>query len=377
MPNAQEPGQEAVSGTEQRAKAYQRIRNRLFFAGLLLQVAGLALVLGTGLTFFFKSWALAVHPHPWAVVFFYFLFFSLYFLILDFPLELYSGYFLERRYGLSTHSFRTWLADEVKKELLAFAFFALMIEILYGLIRRFPDTWWIFAWAAWLAVTLLLGKVGHLVILPLFYKCVRLPEGPVRAKIVALLEKERFPVQDVCTVNLSRSTRKANAAFCGFGATRRVLLADTLIENFTPEEIEAVVAHELGHCRRRHLAKGVLFGAVMSAVTFYAGFRFLAAWAAPMGFEAPGDIASFPLLGLVAWATGLFLMPAGNVFSRFQEREADDFAVRETGRRDALAAALRKLGILNLSDFEPHPLLEFLLYSHPSLAKRIRRVQSL
>ncbi len=324
----------------------------------------------------FKDWALKVHSHPVSQIFFYFLFFSLYFLILEFPFEIYSGYFAEKKYGLSTQNFCGWLWEEIKKQSLSFAFFALLIEVLYFFIRTFTNTWWLLAWGGWCAVTLLLGKFAHILILPLFYKCVRLEDEKLREKILSLLERNRFPAKEVYVVDLSKTTRKANAAFAGLGATRRVLLADTLLENFSHDEIETVVAHELGHAKRHHLAKSVSFNTVISLVIFYAAFLALSRWALPLGFEGPSDIASFPLLGIVGFFAGLILLPVGNFYSRVHERQADDFALKESVNRPSFISALRKLGALNLADFEPNPVIEFFLYSHPSLGKRIRRAQA-
>lgn len=364
---------ETVKG---KAKNYQAYRNRLYITGLGLSLGGLLLCLWTGWTFLFKDWALALSGHPAAAVFFYFLFFSLYFFVLEFPLAFYSGHVIERRFGLSNQSLRSWLGEELKRELLSFLFFLALVEALYFFLRTLPQTWWLVAWAGWLGVTVLLGKFWHLLILPLFYKSVRLNEGVLRSKILEFVRKNGFSVRDVYVVNLSKSTRKANAAFTGLGSTRRVLLADTLVENFTPNEVESVVAHELGHARKRHVLKGILYNTLTSFAVFYVAQGVLNAWSEPLGFDGPHDIAAFPLLGLVAFAMGLFLMPLGNLYSRHHETQADDFALAQCPDRSVFVSALEKLGRMNLADFEPHPIIEFFLYSHPSLGKRIRRAQS-
>ncbi len=370
----QEPKLSEKAGTK--AKEYQALRNGFFLIGLAINLGGLTLSLAAGLSVLFKTWATSIYSHPVSVVFFYFLFFSLYFLVLEFPFEIYSGFIVEKKYGLSNMSFRRWLFKEAKKHVISFLFAAILIETLYFFIRTFPANWWLFAWGGWFFVTVLIGKFAHIVILPLFYKCARLENEALREKILKLLEKNHFPIADVYTMNLSKTTRKVNAAFSGLGSTRRVLLADTLLENFSHDEIETVVAHELGHARKHHLLKGIFFNTVVSFAVFYLAFQFLNHWTKPLGFQGPEDVASFPLLGLVGFFSGLVLMPINNLYSRFHEREADDFALKQSANREAFVSALTKLGHINLADFEPNPLIEFFLYSHPSLGKRIHRVQS-
>ncbi len=364
------------STRQEKARQYQAHKNRLFLISLAVHGAALVLAIASGWTWVFKAGALRIHPSLWAVVFFYFFIFSLYFLLWEFPLDVYAGYFLEKRFGLSTQSFSGWLFEELKKQVLSFLFSAALVEALYFFLRHFPNIWWLFAWGGWFVVTVLMGKFAAVLILPLFYKCTRLEDEALRNRILGLLEKHRFPVKDIYVINLSKTTRKANAAFTGLGSTRRVILADTLLENFTHEEIETVVAHELGHCRKRHLLKGVIFNTAVSFAVFYAADLALNRWTGPLGFEGPSDIAAFPLLGLVAFAAGLILMPVGNAYSRFHETEADDFALQECADRGPFISALRKLGSQNLADFDPHPLIEFFLYSHPSIGKRIRHAEN-
>lgn len=367
---------ETVSCRAGKAKEYQAKRQWLFFGGIFLQGAGLLLVWWTGLTFLFKTWALAVFTDPWGVVLMYFAFFSAFFLLLDLPFAFYSGYLLEKKYNLTNHRTSTWAAEEAKKDVLSFAFSILLIQTLYFLIRSLPECWWLAAWGGWILVSFVLGKVAHILILPLFYKCERLENDVLRVKLRELFLKNNFPVKEIYRINLSKTTKKSNAAVSGFGNTRRILLADTLLESFTPDEIVSVVAHELGHAKKHHIMKGMFFSSLLSLILFYAAFRMLRAWAGPAGFDGPGDIAAFPLLGLLSLGGGILLLPLSNIFSRFQEREADDFASRETIFSGAFASALTKLGNMNLADFAPHPLIEFLLYSHPALGERIRRAES-
>lgn len=358
--------------TSGRAKRYQSVRHKLFFWNLLLQAAALWLIWSSGLTFFFRDRAVGFWPHPAGATFLYFTFFSLYFVLIELPMEFYSGFWVEKQFGLSNHRFLSWCWEEAKKRSLSFIFSLALVEALYFLLRIEPRSWWLFAWAGWIFVTVLLGKVAHIVLLPLFYKSEPLQNESLKAKLEGLFAKYRFPVRGIYRINLSKTTKKANAAFAGFGSTRRIFLADTLLEHCGEDEIASVVAHELGHAKRYHLLKGILFNSAVSFFMFYAVYAILNRWAAGFGFEGPGDLAAFPLICFVGFAGGLALLPLGNVLSRFHERQADAFALKEISAPEVFVSALRKLGETNLADFEPNPVIEFLLYSHPSLGKRIR-----
>lgn len=361
--------------TSAQAKKYQAVRQKLFLWNLLLQGGALFLVWGSGLTFFFRDRAFALWPDPVRTTFLYFAFFSAYFLVLELPMEFYSGFWVEKKFGLSNHRFWTWVWEEAKKRFLSFVFSLVLVEALYFLLRSFSLHWWLFAWGGWILMTVLLGKVAHIVLLPLFYKSERLQNESLRGKLFGLFEKHHFPIREVYRINLSKTTKKANAAFAGFGSTRRIYLADTFLEHCGEDEIISVVAHELGHAKRYHLLKSLGFNSAVSFLAFYAVYAVLNHWARPLGFTGQADLAAFPLICLVGFLGGLILLPPGNILSRFHERQADDFALKEISNPSVFVSALRKLGETNLADFEPNPVIEFLLYSHPSLGKRIRHAE--
>ena len=182
-------------------------------------------------------------------------------------------------------------------------------------------------------------------------------------------------VEGIFSFDLSRNTRKANAAFTGIGRSRRIILGDTLVGNFSEEEIETVFAHELGHYRFGHIRTGMMTGTVSTFAGLYVAARLYDLSVAAFGLSSPTNLGALPLLAIWLSLFGLVTAPIGNMISRRHERQADAYAVRTTGKRDAFASALRKLGAMNLADPAPHPLVEFMFYSHPPLEKRIRALE--
>jgi STE24 endopeptidase len=226
-------------------------------------------------------------------------------------------------------------------------------------------------------LSVILARLGPVIILPLFYRVVPLPEGSLKERLLSLCTRSGLPVQGVFSFNLSKNTKKANAGFTGIGKARRIILGDTLVREFTDEEVETVFAHELGHQRRHHIAIGIAAGTVSTFTGLFLTSVLYGRSLAALGFRAPADLAALPLLAVWLAVYGLLTMPAENLLSRRHEYEADVYAVAATGKPEAFVSALNKLARMNLADREPHPLIEFLLYSHPSIGKRIRRAEQL
>ena len=330
----------------------------------------------TPLSLNLRRWAEHLVDGSWLVVGLYFLIFSVILFAIDLPLNFYSGYNIEHTYGLSNLTKRGWTREMLKRQLFGFAFALVLVELLYAIIRRWPNAWWLIAWIAWALGSIVLSKLWPVFIAPLFYKYERLSNDELRYRILDLIRGVNLKVENVYSMNLSKTTNKANAFFQGLGSTRRVVLSDTLLRSFTADEITVVVAHEAGHCKHRHIFKEILFGILSSFLAFWIAFRSLEFFSDRLGIESAADVAGFPLLSLVVVMFSLVLMPLGNLFSRSLEREADDFALRTTKMKDAFISAMKKLAFLNLADLNPHPVIEFFLYSHPSIQKRIRKAEA-
>ena len=292
-------------------------------------------------------------------------------LVVDFPLDFYAGFFLEHRYELSNHTLRSWFSDFLKRAVLSFGLSLILLIALYALIWRFPDHWWLLAWAGYAGVSYVLGKLFPVFIVPLFYRYSPVGDESLKKRICDLAGRYGMPVKNVYSLNLSRTTKKANAAFMGIGKTKRVVLSDTLLEQFSPSEIEAVLAHELGHFKHHDIWKQLGFGLSVSLLGFWIAFHTAGVWSNAFGYSGVQDIAGLPVLFLVFYLFSLVLMPLQNGFSRWMERAADRFALEACGQPGAFISCMEKLAAVNLADPSPHPLYEWLFYDHPAVGKRV------
>ena len=259
----------------------------------------------------------------------------------------------------------------MKKTLLSFALSLVLLECLYWIIRVNPAHWWILAWAAYAFVSYVLGKVFPVVIVPLFYKYGRLEDKELETKVLKLAARFDMPVGNVYSINLSKTTKKANAAFMGIGKTKRVVLSDTLTQNFTHSEVEVVVAHELGHYKHRDIWRLLAFGLLASLVAFATGFFGMNALVPALSLNSSADAAGLPLLFLIFYIVNLVLMPLMNGYSRRRERAADVFALKALETREVFISCMVKLGEQNLADPEPPAWYEWFFYDHPSIGKRL------
>jgi STE24 endopeptidase len=291
--------------------------------------------------------------------------------LLTLPLHFWSGFVLEHRYHLSNQSLGRWAWRKIKSYLVGGPIGLLLVLGLYTLLWYSGAWWWLWAAAAWLAFSLVLGQLLPVVILPLFYKVTRLDDPALLERLRRLAGGTGLNVEGVYRLHLSAETRKANAALAGLGRTRRVLLGDTLLDGFTPEEIEVVFAHEVGHHVHRHLPKMVVWGVVLAAGGFALADAVLRRAAGVLGYAAFDDPAALPLLLLVLTLFGLALAPAQNALSRFFERQCDRYALTRTGLAEAYRSAFVKLARMNKADPDPHPLTVWLFDDHPPIRQRL------
>ena len=293
---------------------------------------------------------------------------------LTFPLAWTRGDWLPRRYGLLHQRRAAWLADRAKAALLAGALGLAGVEIVYALLRSTP-WWWLAAAAVFFAAHVAIAFVLPVWIVPLFYRLTPLQDEKLRRRLLALASRAGVPAVGVFIADQSRKSRTANAAVVGLGRTRRIILFDTLLATFTPEEIESVLAHELGHHAHGDFTRGLAVQGALSLVTFWLADAILRAGARWLGLAGPADPAGVPWLALTLLVLGLAALPIGNGFSRRLECRADDFALATTGNPAAFIGALERLGDLNLAERRPSRLKELVLYSHPALDRRIARAR--
>lgn len=297
-------------------------------------------------------------------------------LVLLLPLSFYSGYFLEHRYELSNQSLGRWAWEKVKSILVSIPIFVPMLLLFYFFLRELGMLWWLPVGAAVFLFSVVLARLAPTLIYPLFYKFKPLDEGPLKERILRLCSEVGMRVEGVFSFNMSKNTKKANAGFTGIGRSKRIVLGDTLLDRFTEEEIETVFAHELGHYKYGHIWKGILVGLVSTFLGLFLTARLYEASLPWFGFTRIDQLAALPLLSLWLGIYGLVTSPLKNGLSRSFEREADRFALVKTGNPAAFQSTMRKLADQNLSDVSPHPVVEFLFYSHPSVEKRVKFAES-
>lgn len=358
---------------QQKAKEYARLRRRLMLFDLALGAVYLLLWLFSGWSQALKSYLLARTNNEWLLVAGFGLVFGVGYLLITLPLSYFEGFILPHRYDLSNQTFTGWVSDQVKGLLVGGLLGGLMLELIYAVLRAYPDTWWLWAAGLLLVFDVILANLGPVLIFPLFYKFTPLGEeyAELADRLVSLAERAGTRVRGVFKFDMSRRTKAANAALTGLGNTRRIILGDTLLNEFTPDEIETVLAHELGHHVHKDIPIGMLVSAGMTLVGLYLASLVLDWGVSYFGFSGPGDIAGLPLFILVMALYGLVTMPLSNAYSRSCERRADEYALRVTGKGEAYASALTRLANQNLAEVDPEPWVEFLLYSHPALGKRI------
>ncbi|HUI09533.1 MAG TPA: M48 family metallopeptidase [Bacteroidota bacterium] len=356
------------------AKAYHRIR---LFTGIASSLLTLALLVALVTVPAGRALAAActVAGHgAWGALLLYGAAVALIHEILTLPLDWFASFRVEHAFGLSAQSPGRWAWERAKGLAVGAPLGAGALCLLYFCLTNFGDAWWLPAGVLFTALGVLLARLAPVLILPLFYRLTPLEEGPLKARITRLAEEAGVRSAGVFSFDLSRNTHKANAALTGIGRARRILLGDTLLAEFPDDEIETVFAHELGHLRHRHIWRGIALGTAVTFAGLFAVSRLYplaVSWCGTGGVLAVG---SLPLLGIWFMFYSLVTSPLGNAFSRRNERQADAYAVRATGKREAFASALRRLGDTNLADPHPHPAIEFLFYGHPPVGKRIAAV---
>ena len=361
---------------QEKAKEYARIRRRLMLVDLGLGAAYALVWLLSAATFWLKDQITGTTQNPFLVVALYAAVFGVIYALLDAPLSYYSGFVLPHRYGLSVQSFGAWLWDQAKGAAIGGVLGLVLLEVMYALLRVSPDWWWLWTALVMLLFTVVLSNLAPVLIFPLFYKFTPLDDEDLVARLTRLAERAGARVRGVFRFDMSSKTVAANAAVVGLGNTRRIILGDTLLDKFTADEIETVLAHELGHHVHKDMAKGIL---VQSALTL--GGLWLANLAlrwgvSAFGFEGVADVAAMPWLALVLGAFGLVTMPLSNAYSRWRERLADRYALETTGKPGAFASAMTRLADQNLADADPERWEEVLLHSHPAISRRVAMANS-
>jgi Zn-dependent protease with chaperone function len=295
--------------------------------------------------------------------------------LLGFPLGWLRSFHLPRRYGLLHQSFASWMWDRAKASTLGGVFALLGVEAIYTLLRA-TDLWWLVAAAVFWLFSLLVATVFPIWIVPLFYRLTPLTDENLKSRLLALAARAGVRAIGVFVVDQSRKARTANAALTGVGRTRRIILFDTLVAQFRPEEIESVLAHELAHHVHGDLWRGLVAQGIVTIASFWIVDRVLRATAPALALSSLADPTGLPWIAFVGGAVGLVALPLVNALSRWMERRADDFALDTTRDPEAFVGAMERLATLNLAERRPSRLKELVLYSHPALDRRIARARA-
>jgi Zn-dependent protease with chaperone function len=295
---------------------------------------------------------------------------------LGLPLAFYSGFLLERRYDLSNESPRRWIVDQAKSLGIGLLLGGAAAELVYALIRMSADRWWLTAGVAFTAVIVVLTNLAPVLLLPLFYTVKPLERDSLRARLLGLADRAGARVLGAYEWGLGDKTRKANAALAGLGTTRRILVSDTMLAEYSDDEIEVVLAHEIAHHVHGDIWKGIAFESALVMAGFYAASLALRAAAGHAGIRDVGDVAGLPLLLLAAGAVSLVMVPVAHAMSRRFERSADRFALDLTRNPVAFISAMRRLGAQNLAEDEPSRVVQWLFYSHPPMRDRIAAAEA-
>jgi STE24 endopeptidase len=293
------------------------------------------------------------------------------------PVNYYTDFYLEHKYNLSNQTLKKWLWENLKGVMVGIVIGVPILLLFYYVLQTFGELWWLPFSIALFFISVVLAKIVPIIILPIFYKVTPIENEDLKRKIETLAVAVKMKIENVFKFNMSKNTKKANAAFTGLGKTKKVILGDTLLENFSNDQIETVLAHEFGHYKHNHIVKNITIGTFFSFFSLYLMALLFDTSLSWFGFISRTEIAALPILALWGMVIGIIQTPISNFISRKFEYQADNFAVMATNKKDIFISTLEKLTDQNLGDREPHPIVEWFFYSHPSIKNRINYINSI
>jgi len=363
-------------GLLNKAKKYSALKYTFSILEIVYQIILLLIFLGSGLSKILAVGLLNFAKKDYFIVPLYILIVSLVYYLLNFPLNFYHSYILEHRFSLSTQKIKDWFKDQIKGVILYYIIALIFIAPFYYILKHFIHSWWLVISLFWIFFSLILARLMPVVIIPLFFKYKKLSDENLRERIMNLANKMKVKILDCFEIDLSSKTLKANAAFVGWGATRRVILADTLKDKYSLDEIEVILAHEFAHYRLKHLLKLILINSLVIIVSFYLIFRTSFYTLSVFSLSSLSDITSLPLVLIYFVLFGIIMQPFENYISRGLERKADMMALKVTSLKEAFISMMEKLSLQNLADRSPHPVIKFFFFDHPPIDERINMAKS-
>lgn len=359
-----------------RAKKYNRTKIRLNIINLILNFVLIGALLLTPLARLIEQKIYDFTSNDYLAFSIFLFCIGLLNSIYSLPIDFYSSFILEHRYNLSNQKLSDWIIEKIKGSLVSIIIFYPLALIFYYLLKNY-ELWWLILGIVVFVFSILLARIAPTLIFPIFYKFSPIENEDLKVKLSDLCKKFGVNFEGIYTFNMSKTTKKANAGFTGIFKSKRIILSDTLIENFNDNEILTVFAHELGHYKKKHIVKNIFIGLITTFLTFYFANYFYQIFLMRMDFNSQYQISALPLLLFILFLLSLILMPITNFISRKFEYEADEFAVKSTGDKSSFISSLQKLTKINLADESPNPVIEFLFHSHPSIKKRIERLNTL
>jgi len=362
---------------QKQAKKYAIIKRQLWLVDQFFSLTYALLWLTFGWSTGLRAWLADFFTNEWGLVaVFASIFFGIYFFI-NLPLSYFSGFVLPHRYDLSTQTLTNWIIDQLKGLAVGALLGLLVLELIYLALRLTGDSWWLWLTAGSLVFSVLLSNLAPILIMPLFNKFTPLGEehADLAERLTRLAQNSGTKVNGVYKMDMSRRTRQANAALMGIGQTRRIVLGDTLINEFSADEIETILAHELGHHVHNDIPWLITFGTLTTAISFFLVSLVMDWTVQTFSLSGVSDPASLPAFMILLSVVGLILMPIENAFSRWREEMADDYALESTGKSQAFASAFTRLANQNLSDVDPQKWVVFMFYNHPPLNARIAKAE--
>ncbi|HAK89810.1 MAG TPA: peptidase M48 [Nitrospiraceae bacterium] len=347
-----------------------------FVSSIFDNAVTIAFIFG-GLLNIYNSWAASLNLSFIAAGWLFFLLLIYAGEFISIPFSLYGTFKIENKYGFNTMTLKLWISDFVKSLVISTIMMSLMIISGLWLIKWSPDYWWFWVWGFLFLFGIFMMYISPYVIEPLFNKFSPIEDESLKERIIALAEKAGIHAGRILRIDASKRSRHTNAYFTGIGRTKRIVLYDTLLEGMSRDEILAVLAHEIGHWKKKHLLKTLIAFEMFSLIALYISFRLIQSdfLLRLFAIDANTIVAKFVILGFISGILSLALQPVMNFFSRRHERQADNVSFELTKDAESMASALVKLSKENLSNLYPHPLYVALYYSHPPVVERIRHIK--
>jgi len=335
---------------------------------LIFLVSGISKILARDISRFVSPNYLAVPGYLLVVYIAYWL--------LDFPFNFYRSFVVEHKFSLSNQKLSAWFLDQLKAGIISYIISLILLEVFYYILKHNPNTWWLSISLFWIFFSLILARLVPVIIIPLFFKYKKFSDNTLRQRIISLADKMKIKILDCFEIDFSKKTLKANAAFVGWGQTKRVILADTLKDKYSYDEIEVILAHEFAHYRLRHILKLILVNSIAITLSLFLIFKTSSYFLNIFSLSSISDIAALPVILIYFIIFGIIMQPFENYISRRLEKNADTLALKITGLKEAFISLMEKLSNQNLADRNPHPIIKLFFFDHPPIDERIRMAKS-